>query len=189
MRAPVPTALVPAALVAAAIVAGCITNDVDPTVTGNRLHATIPNLDGEPVSLDSDEFEGRVVLVDIWGTWCPPCRESLTYLDDLHDEFEDDGLSIVGIAFEAEEDTEIRRSTLRYFAQQKGIAYTVLDGGLTGDVSKILPALQGFQGFPTMIVIGRDGTVTHANTVYVPNDLPEVREAVVQALGLEDAEA
>lgn len=164
---------------------GCGPPDIEPTVAGGVLRFELPNLDGETVSHTDDRFDGKVVLVDIWGTWCPPCRESVPQLVEWQKAYRDDGLAVVGIAFEHEDDADARRSNVREFAEQFDVNYTVLDGGFIYEVEDALPALEGFQGFPTMIIIGRDGKVAHANTVLYPDEKATIHREVKKALAVE----
>ena len=57
--------------------------DVEPTVKNNRLEYSIPDLNGELVTSKDARFKGKIVLIDIWGTWCDPCRKSIPYLEEL----------------------------------------------------------------------------------------------------------
>lgn len=56
-------------------------------------------LSGAPISTSS--LAGRVVLLNVWATWCAPCRDEIPYLQKLHMEHEKDGLSIIGISVDA----------------------------------------------------------------------------------------
>ena len=168
--------------------AACLARDIEPTVENDTLKFELPNLNGGRMASDDEELDGKVILVDIWGTWCPPCRESIPNLVKLQEEYRDEGLLVIGIAFESEEDTELRRDALREFVKEFEINYPVLDGGLTSDRAESLPTLKGFQGYPTMIIVGRDGKVAHANTVFVPREEKKIREEVIRALEAETKE-
>lgn len=154
----------------------------DPEIEENTLTFTLKDFDGNTVSSSDDRFKRKVVLIDIWGTWCGACKQSIRNLVRLQEKHLDAGLVVVGIAFEEDEDPEKRREQVRKYAKKRNMDYLLLDGGTTGSVETVLPTLKGFQGYPTMIVIGRDGNVVHANTVFVPDDEPEVERAVEQAL-------
>ncbi len=133
---------------------------------GNRLEFRLPGLDGRLVSSADSTFTGKVVLVDLWGTWCPPCLSEIPTFNDLMAKFASRGLVIVGIAFERETDPEKRRRHLREFVSAKKISYLVLDGGSTGDFSLSLPSVRNVKGFPVEIVVGRDGRVVDARNSY-----------------------
>ncbi len=169
--------------------ASCAAPNFEPTVAGDVLEFAATDLDGNPVTHEDERFKDKVLLVDIWGTWCPPCQQSIPKLVELQDEFGDEGLVVVGVAFEESEDAPERRRTLRAFAEEYKIDYLVLDGGSTGDVPEVFPTLEGFRGFPTMIIVGRDGKVTHANTVFVPHENKKIRAEVERALDSDDGES
>lgn len=175
-------ALVCASLAALLVITSSAAKSPDPTVEGDILTFTLKDFDGNTVSHTDERFKGKVILIDIWGTWCGACKQSIRNLVRLQEKHRDAGLIVIGIAFEDEDDPEKRRELVQKYAKKRDMNYLLLDGGTTGTVSEVLPTLQGFQGYPTMIVIGRDGKVVHANTVFVPDDEPEVERAVEQAL-------
>ena len=102
----------------------------------------------EPVSADA--FEGRLVLVEKWATWCGPCVASIPHLNELADKFGKKGLTIVGITAEPPE-------KVRPFIERKGVKYMVGSGGADGYVTKGIPhawlvSPQGkvvWEGYPT----------------------------------------
>jgi thiol-disulfide isomerase/thioredoxin len=61
----------------------------------------LPVLDGEPTGLEG--LRGRVVLVNLWATWCPPCLEEMPSLERLHKRLKDDGLVVLGISADKDE--------------------------------------------------------------------------------------
>ena len=170
------------ALSMTASLTACGAKDIEPTVEGGALTFEAPDLDGNVVNQDDERFADKVVLVDIWGTWCPPCRDSIPNLVKMQEELGEEGLVIVGVAFEDEPDTDTRRTKVRAFAEKLEISYLLLDGGTTSDVDAVFPTLKGFRGFPTMVIIGRDGKVAHANTVFVPREEKKIRKEVERAL-------
>jgi thiol-disulfide isomerase/thioredoxin len=162
----------------------CAEKDIEPTVKNSKLTFSIPDLDGNVIGSDDERFKGKVILIDIWGTWCPPCRESIPYLEELYAEHKEKGLVVIGIAFEEQEETAKRRKKLKRFVERNKVQYQMLDGGTTEDQAKMLPTLEDFQGYPTMIIVGRDGKVSHANTVFVSRELKKIRKEVEKALSV-----
>ena len=77
-------------------------------------------------------FQGRLVLVERWATWCGPCVASIPHLNRLTDEFGQKGLTIVGITAEPPE-------KVKAFLQQKGVKYMVGSGGADGYVTRGIP--------------------------------------------------
>jgi len=137
-----------------------------PVVRGARLDFQLPDLTGQPVSSEDPRFAGKVLLVDLWATWCPPCISEIPTLVDLQARYGDSGLAIVAIAFEAEERQDRRRTGLREFVEKRGINYLVLDGGTPEDVETALPSVKNVRGFPVEILVDRMGVVTTARNGY-----------------------
>jgi thiol-disulfide isomerase/thioredoxin len=102
-----------------------------------------------------------VVLVDVFGSWCPNCND----LADLHArwyrEYHERGLEIVGLAYEMTGEPERDREYVKKYAKRHGIEYPLLLAGTEdkAQASKTLPDLSEVVAFPTTIFIGRDGKV------------------------------
>jgi thiol-disulfide isomerase/thioredoxin len=168
--------------------ASCAARDIEPTVDGEVLEFEVTDLDGNAVRHTDERFAGKVVLVDIWGTWCPPCRDAVPGLVELQDEYREKGLVIVGVAFEDSKDATVRRERVTKFAEELGVNYLLCDGG-TREVEEVFPTLKGFRGFPTVVIIGRDGKVRHANTVFIPREEKKIRREVEKALETDTGES
>jgi thiol-disulfide isomerase/thioredoxin len=114
---------------------------------------TLPDLDGKPFALA--KFKGKVVIVDIWGTWCKPCREAIPGLCELYRRHRRRGLEIVGIDYEKDApDAETARPFVKRFVQESGIPYP----SVMGDEAT-LKKIPNFHGFPTTMVIDQAGKV------------------------------
>ena len=137
-----------------------------PWVDGARLEFDLTDFSGELVSSTDERFAGKVLLVSLWGTWCPPCISEIPTLIELQDRLADRGLLIVAIAFEYEEDPQARRELLQRFTQEQGINCLVLDGGSTDEAGTALPALRDVSGLPVEILINRRGRVTETRSGY-----------------------
>ncbi len=133
----------------------------------------LPNLNGEDISLA--DFEGKVVVLDIWATWCPPCREEIPFLIELYDEFEEQGLEIVGIGLDQGGATDIAP-----FVDKNGIDYTILVG------NRSVAGAYQVSGIPTTFIIGRDGRIAAKHVGFANELRPEMRSEIETLLG--DAE-
>lgn len=131
-----------------------------------RLGFTFPDLDGRPVSLADARFAGKVVLVDIFGSWCPNCNDQAPLLAELYRRYRDRGLEIVGLAYEMRGDPAGDAPFVRKYAARHGIEFPLLLAGTSdkSEASLTLPDLSGVLAFPTLVFIGRDGAVKAIHT-------------------------
>lgn len=137
-----------------------------PRVEGERLEFRLHDLEGNEVNSSDGRFNDKVLLIDLWGTWCPPCLSEIPTLVELQEHYGDRGLLIVAIAFEGDDDPETRRAYLREFVAEQGINYLVLDGGPPEDFESALPSVRNVRGFPVEILIDRSGKVVEARNSY-----------------------
>jgi thiol-disulfide isomerase/thioredoxin len=130
-----------------------------------RLKARGTTLDGS--AFDSDLLRGKVLVVNIFATWCPPCVRETPDLVNLFNELNGRGLEMVMV-------TEEPPETVRPFAERHAIPYPIIVNG--DDVVSQVP---GFQGYPTTIVLDRAGTVRYQ---IVGAHVDRIRSAVMKLL-------
>jgi peroxiredoxin len=128
---------------------------------------TLADLNGKAVS--SDAFKGKVVILDFWATWCPPCKEEIPHLVRLQSKYRGQGLEIVGLALDAGGAKDVRP-----FAEEHDVNYTMLIG--SEDITK---AYGNITMIPTTFVIDRNGKIVHR---FVGYTAPEVFEQTIEPL-------
>jgi thiol-disulfide isomerase/thioredoxin len=129
--------------------------------TTTPLQFAFPDLQGRLIRQDDPRFRGKVLLIDIFGTWCPTCHDATPELLRLYRRYHQHGLEIAGLAFEATGDTAIDRRQVRRYRDKFGIPFPLLLAGIN-DVESIaaaLPQLENVTAFPTTVFVGRDGRV------------------------------
>jgi thiol-disulfide isomerase/thioredoxin len=119
---------------------------------------SFPDVNGRVVSNTDARFRGKVVLVNITGSWCPNCHDEAPFLAELYRKYRDQGLEIVALDFEEQEQLK-DLTRLRAFVKHYGIEYTVLVGGEPDQVNQKIPQLINLNSWPTTVLIGRDGLV------------------------------
>jgi peroxiredoxin len=131
-----------------------------------RFDFTFPDVDGKPLSLSDARFRGKVVLVTLGGTWCPNCHDEAQFLVPFYREHREQGFEIVALMFERHGEFARSARAVRRYREDLGIEFPTLVAGLseTDEASKALPALSGVYGYPTAILIGRDGAVRSIHT-------------------------
>jgi thiol-disulfide isomerase/thioredoxin len=120
-----------------------------------------PDLAGRLVTERDPRFQGKAVLVDIFGSWCPTCHDAAPDLVRLYRKYHGRGLEIVGLAYEVTGDTALDAGQVRRFREKFGIPFPLLLAGIndTESAAAPLPQLRGFTSFPTTVFLGRDGRV------------------------------
>jgi thiol-disulfide isomerase/thioredoxin len=119
---------------------------------------SFPDLNGKIVSNTDARFQGKVVLVNITGSWCPNCHDEAPFLAELYRKYRSQGLEVVALSFE-EEDQLKNPARLRAFMKEYGIDYTVLLGGVPDDRDAKLTQPVNLNSWPTTFFLGRDGRV------------------------------
>jgi thiol-disulfide isomerase/thioredoxin len=130
----------------------------------------LPDLDQQPVKMA--DFQGKLLIVDIWGTWCPPCRQEIPHFIKLKQAYAKD-LEIVGINYEDGEGEEVI-ANVRKFAAEQGMNYPLVIGDQA--TQEKIPDLRGY---PTTLFLDRTGKVRLMIVGYHPY---EMLEAYVTAL-------
>jgi cytochrome c biogenesis protein CcmG, thiol:disulfide interchange protein DsbE len=109
---------------------------------------TLKDLSGRNISLS--DYKGKVVLLEFWATWCPPCKASVPALIELKKKYEQKGFIVVGLSIDTDSDASEK---VRQFSDLYNINYPVL---LANDAtSKIYNVIS----IPTSFLIGKDGKI------------------------------
>lgn len=118
----------------------------------------LKSLDGKTVKLS--DFKGKVVIIDFWATWCPPCRKGIPDLISIQNEFKKD-VVIIGVSL----DNEKTIKDVPGFAKQYGINYPIVYGN-----QKVVDDYGGIQGIPTAFIVDKKGNVADMHVGLVPKD-------------------
>ncbi len=134
-------------LLAVASTSACVAVErPGPRVGQPAIEYVATTLEGDSVSLAS--LRGQVVLLNLWATWCVPCRQETPYLQSVFAEYEARGLRVVGISL----DTGDAAEDIRSFVEDYGVTYTILHD----------PRMRGLElyqiiGLPGSFLIDREG--------------------------------
>ena len=118
--------------------------------------------------MSSEQFKGKVVVVDFWATWCGPCVEEIPGYIALQKKYGSAGLVIVGVSLDRRGPAQVKQ-----FAQARGMNYTLVMGD-----EAVVEAFGDFQAIPTTFLISREGLILHQKTGAAP---AEEYEKLVQA--------
>jgi thiol-disulfide isomerase/thioredoxin len=138
----------------------------------------LTDINDKPVKLA--DFKGKVLIVDFWGTWCPPCRMEIPHFVELKNKHGKEGLEIVGLNYERV-DAAVVKDTIKKFAAENSMNYQCAVGDQA--TQQKVPKLEGF---PTTLFIDRSGKVRLKVVGY--HELAKL-EAIVSLLLAEPAPA
>jgi thiol-disulfide isomerase/thioredoxin len=138
--------------------ASYVTVHGQPSIPEGRLNFKLPDLNGNIVYSTDSMFIGKVIMVTLWATWCPPCISEIPTFNDLQEQYRESGLVVVAIAFETKEEDNQRQEQLRGFVTKHNINYLVLDGGTPDNLERSVPSVKNVSGLPVEILINRDGS-------------------------------
>jgi cytochrome c biogenesis protein CcmG/thiol:disulfide interchange protein DsbE len=117
------------------------------------VNFSLPDSKGNMVVLS--DFKGKVVLLNFWATWCPPCREEIPYFNEFQRKYKQQGLQVIGISLDQGGKVEVER-----FMKANQVLYPVLmgDNKIADVYQKFLPADQR-NAIPFTFIIDRQGNI------------------------------
>jgi cytochrome c biogenesis protein CcmG/thiol:disulfide interchange protein DsbE len=135
----------------------------------------LKDLGGRTVRLS--DLRGKVVVLNFWATWCPPCRHEIPWFIDLQKKYGPKGLEVVGISMDSASAADVAE-----FAKRQGINYTVAMADPT-----VVARYGSVNVLPTTFYIGRDGNVIRSVPGLIGPE--EIEQIVSRALAVRPAEA
>lgn len=140
--------------------------DVVRADTSAPFRFAFPSIDGRMVTSDDERFRGKVVIVEILGTWCPTCHDAAPTVASLHRRYQDRGLEVVGLAYEVTGDSATDGALVRRFRDKFGVTFPLLLAGVNDGESPgaTQPQLSGPIAFPTTIFLDRTGRVRRVHS-------------------------
>jgi thiol-disulfide isomerase/thioredoxin len=157
-------------LLAIAIV--CVNSLAIAAEPGNTMPTCNVSPIGETKTEDLQRYKGQVLYVDFWASWCGPCAKSFPFLNEMHQQFKDQGLQIVGVNLDENVDDA------QAFLAKYPASFTVM-----ADVSKQCAKDFAVKAMPSSYIIDRKGIVHHVHLGFRPGEAKELRVLVEQMLG------
>ncbi|MCD6517698.1 MAG: TlpA family protein disulfide reductase [Candidatus Aminicenantes bacterium] len=121
----------------------------------------LKDLNGNEVTLD--DFEGKVLFVNFWATWCPPCREEIPGFVEAYAVYHEKGMEILGISLDRQGADVVRK-----FAEKYEVNYPIALG-----TQQLVQDYQPGQYIPTTIIIDREGKIRHRHVGYMDKTVLE----------------
>lgn len=156
--------------VLAALVISAVWNSGGPTAAVGHPapNFNLAGIDSDNIQLE--DFEGQVVMLNFWATWCEPCRAEMPAMQRVYERYRDEGFVILAINF-LETEGQVKR-----FLESVGATFPVAYD-ITGGVSDMYLV----RGFPTSVFIDRDGIVhSHFSTELTEEAIEQQVKALLQ---------
>ena len=133
----------------------CVSASLSAQAPGDTAPAfTLKTLDGDSVSLS--DFRGHPVMINFWGTWCPPCRDEIPLIVDAYQAHHDAGLMVLAVDGRDQE-----TSTRAVRRLRRGISDAL--SRPAGRKGELYAKRYGLRGLPTTVFVGADGVVRAVN--------------------------
>lgn len=126
----------------------------------------------DSAALDLSQYQGDVVVLDFWASWCGPCRRSFPWLNEMHTKYQQDGLVVIGVNLDA------RQEDAAEFLEDYPAAFKI-----HFDTDATLAFQYGIQAMPSSVVIGRDGEIRASHSGFKVKQQDEYEAILVEALG------
>ena len=107
----------------------------------------LKTVDGKTIR--SSDFKGKIVVLDFWATWCPPCRAEIPGFVELQKQYARDGVVVIGVSLDQGEPAAVKK-----FAEKLGVNYPIVLGD-----QDIVRAFGGVESIPTTFIIDREGRI------------------------------
>lgn len=145
-----------------------------PLLADSVVNTQVQLLDGK--SLKLADYKGKVLVLDLWATWCPPCRDEIPFLITLGNDYASKGVEVVGLTTEQpERDAE----KVQEFVRRFNINYKI--GWVDGPMAAALA--RGRDSIPQTFIITRDGRLLkHFVGFHPTNSPPMIRDAIEMAI-------
>lgn len=153
---------------------GTTGNGLGPTAIASPHVGTVKTLAGPALDLYGD-FKGKLVLLEFWATWCPPCRAELPHVAAAYKQYRNRGFEVVGVTLDAVRD--VPPAEVAEFAQQQGLPWPqVYDGAMQ------LARRFGVDGIPAAFLIRADtGEILASDDALRGDELPQTLARYLQA--------
>ncbi len=122
---------------------------------------SLNNMQGEVVSLS--DFRGKVVILDFWATWCPPCKAEIPDFIELYSQYADQGLEIIGISLDQGDLSVVPAFVESYKVQYPMLYYK----------DEVIMDYGGIRSIPTTFIIDREGKIVDKVVGYKPKEFFE----------------
>jgi peroxiredoxin len=135
----------------------------------------VAGLGGKPVTLEN--YSGKVLVLNFWATWCPPCREEIPHFSRLYSQYKAKGVEFLGVSMDDGELDEVR-DLVRKFGDENRVEYLLALG-----TPELANDFGGIPSLPTTFVIDRTGKIVKKYTGYSPAVTDDIEQTLKNLAG------
>ena len=135
----------------------------------DKISFSFPDLNGRTVSLADSAFHGKIIILQLFGSWCPNCMDETKFLAQWYNQNRDLPVEIIGLAYERLDDFTYAKTRLNKLATKFNVNYEILVAGTSDkeQAGKTLPMLSHINAFPTTIFLDHVGNVRKIRTGFM----------------------
>jgi thiol-disulfide isomerase/thioredoxin len=154
--------------------AGCATagGAGDGPASGNQVGAPVPEIHVESLAgkdLGVADYRGKVLLLDVWASWCGPCKQELPMLDDMAKRLRADGVEVLAVSIDQE-----RANLVKFLKARPRWSLTIAHDPRGAIADRLAP-----EKMPTSYIIDREGIVRFVNSGFEPSDAAVIERRLV----------
>ncbi len=129
---------------------------------------TVETMSGKPIKVSA--YRGRVLLLDVWATWCAPCQQELPILDQMAGRLKRQGVDVLAVSVDQE------RANVEKFLRSHSHRSLTVAHDPRGEIAELLQP----EKMPTSYVVDRAGIVRYVNAGFVPEDAPSIEKRLLE---------
>jgi len=169
--------VVAAAVALALTCFGCATTGAEGGATSGAVGAPLPTLKVDALSgktIDVSAYKGRVLLLDVWASWCDPCKQELPVLNEMARRLKSQGIDILAVSVDQE------RANVDKFLRTHGGRWSLT---VAHDPHGAIAETLQPDKMPTSYVVDRAGIVRYVNAGFVPADASTIEQHLLEVAG------
>jgi thiol-disulfide isomerase/thioredoxin len=151
---------------------GCATSGGEASGAGHQIGAPVPEIHVESLGgkdLGIEDYRGKVVLLDVWASWCGPCKQELPMLDDMAKRLRGDGVEVVAVSIDQE-----RANLVKFLKARPRWSLTIAHDPKGAIADALAP-----EKMPTSYIIDREGIIRFVNSGFDPSDAAVIERRLV----------
>jgi thiol-disulfide isomerase/thioredoxin len=132
----------------------------------DKIEFSFPDVAGDTITPQDDKYKNKVVILQLFGTWCPNCMDETRFLAEWYAQNNKRGVEIIGLAYERKADFTYASDRVKKMKEKLNVTYDFVIAGVNDKVKagETLPMLNKVVAFPTTIFVGKDGKVKYIHT-------------------------